>query len=431
MTTAVAVAFLVLALGNLWLARSLLHPPVLFCLAWAGYMVALGLSQGEYYPVGDDTLLFFLGGGVAMTLGGALALLLPAEPRAVLVHGRRAPATVDRIIGLGVWLVVVTLPLRIVRLQQLAGQPLAPLSPQFWYQVRRATIEESDRSAMTWLSLTDNVVLLASFLALAAVARDVECRRVRVRTLLIVVLAVAYQVSTASRASGMSLVCGLMGVFWMTSARWSLRAIVSGAIGAIVVFSFAAILMGKGGRVDATLLENVSGVARASVLYAVGPIVAFDGAFHDPASVPPVWSITYSVVQVLNKLGAGIALPSIHAVFTHVGPGAWMNAYTMYFAYVPDAGVAGALLLLVAIGAALTLLFRCALGGSPHARLLYATTLSGILMSGFGEYFFMNLSFYVKAGLFTLGVYGLPVLALPRLQATRTGSRSALRSDPA
>ena len=46
--------------------------------------------------------------------------------------------------------------------------------------------------------------------------------------------------------------------------------------------------------------------------------------------------------------------------------------------------------------------------------------LSGLVMSGFGEYFFMNLSFYVKAALFGLVLYGLPPL-----DAVRAVTRAA------
>jgi len=429
-TSALAVALLLLALGNSWVGRSLLYPPTLFSVAWAGYMLALSSYQETYFPIADDTLLLFFAGALAVSLGGAVELLLES-----VVGSRRAPPaerrpqTVGRMIDLGIVVVVLALPLRMARLRQLGGGSLNLLAPEFWVHVRQAAIAESDASAVSWLSLSDNVVLLALFVALAAVAHDVGRRRIRLRTLGIVLLALLYQVSTASRASGITLVCGLIGIAALSRGRWTLRSVAYGAVAAIAVFSFAAVLMGKGGRMDASVLDNVRGVTSAGVLYAVGPIVAFDRAFADPASVPGVWSITYSVAQVANKLGAGIALPSIHAVFTPVGPGLWMNAYTIYFAYVPDLGVTGALVLLFVLGAGLSWLFRRAAAGSPHARLLYATMIAGIVMSGFAEYFFMTLSFYVKAALCSLAIYGLPPLAASTFASSRPGSRAGSFTD--
>lgn len=418
-----ALALLALAIVNLWLGRSVLYPPTLFCLAWAASLAALDLGRGTYLAISDDTVLLLFAGAVALSAGAALESLLDPETGA-----RRAPAApavlarADRRITLATWLLVLTVPIRLARLRQLGGGAIE-LSPTFWVRVRQTAIAESNESAMTWLSLTDNLVLLASFVALAAVASDVQRGKMQWRTVVATLLALAYNVSTASRASGMTLMCGLIGIAWLAGRGWSLRSVAYGALGVILVFSCAAVVMGKGGSIDATVVENVRGVAQVSVLYALGPVVALDRALDDPGAVPAVWSITYSVAQVANKLGAGIELPSIHAVFTRVGAGAWMNAYTIYFAYVPDLGIGGALGVLTFLGGALSWLYRRALGGSPHARLLYATMIAGLLMSGFAEYFFMNLSFYVKAALFSVVIYGLPRLAVL--------SRASLRSSAA
>ncbi len=420
---------ILLALGaaNAWLGRSVLYPPALFALTWAAYLASAWASEGTYPPVSDDALLLFLGGAVAVSLGGLVVQLLDAG-RGVTAGGRdqstmRAPRVVRRLIDWGSAIVLLALPIRFARLRQLGGGSLDVLSSDFWVKVRRAAILESDSGASSLLALTDNLVLLSLFVALAAVADDVGTRRLRARTIIVVPLALFYQLSTASRSSGMALVCGLIGIAWMTSGRWSLRSIALGGLGALVVFSCAAVFMNKGGRLDAGLVENLVGVGRVLVLYAVGPIVSFDQAFADPASVPPVWSITYSLVQVANKLGASIALPSIHAVYVRVAPGLWMNVYTMYFAYVPDFGVAGALVLLCLLGILLTWLFRRAEGGDPRARLVYATTLSAIAMSGFNEQFFMNLSFYVKAVAFAFAIYGLPPLAWIRRRSPVVSTR--------
>lgn len=408
MTTSFACAFLLLAVFNAWLGRSLLHPPVLFCLAWAANMVALAFADTIYNPVSEETLLLFLGGAVAMSVGGTLMLTLE-ERRPARNASVRSSLSVRRLIDACCLLVVAALPVRFARLRQLEGTgSLDLLASDFWVRIRRNSILESDASQVSWLGVSDNLVLLSLFVALAAVADDVANRSLRLRTVVIVPVALFYQLSTASRSSGMALVCGLIGIAWLTSGRWTLRSVAFGSLGALVVFSCAAVFMNKGGRLDAGFAENVRSVADVLVLYAVGPIVAFDAAFNEPGSIQPVWSIGYSLIQVLNKLGAGIELHSIHAQYTRVAPGYWMNVYTLYFAYVPDFGVAGALLLLGVVGAVLTWLFQHARFGDPRARLLYATTLSAILMSGFNEQLFMNLSFYAKAAVFSFVLYGLP-----------------------
>jgi oligosaccharide repeat unit polymerase len=416
---------------NLWVGRSLLYPPLLFALTWSAYLAAAWASTGTYLPVSGDALLLFLAGAVAMSVGGLMVLLLDRRlPRCAGVS--RRPSSVRRLIDAGCLLVVVALPIRLARLQQLEGTgSLDLLGSDFWVRVRRNSIVESDAGTVSLLGLSDNLVLLSLFVALAAVADDVSARALRLRTVVVVPVALFYQLSTASRSSGMALVCGLIGIAWLTSGRWTLRSATLGALGALVVFSCAAVFMNKGGRLDAGLIENVRSVGEVLVLYAVGPIVAFDAAFNDPQAVPPVWSIGYSLFQVLNKLGAAIELPSIHARYTRVAPGYWMNVYTLYFAYVPDFGVGGAMLLLGVVGAVLTWLFRRARAGDPRARLVYSTTLSAILMSGFNEQLFMNLSFYAKAMAFSFVLYGLPTLRVvkPRLLASRRRDLPAVRAS--
>lgn len=433
MSAAFACVLLALGAVNVWVGRSLLYPPALFALTWAAYVGAAWASEGTYTPLSDDALVLFLGGAVAVSLGGLVVQLLEGDRAATAAGSRartgRSPIVVRRLIDAGCLVLVLALPIRFARLRQLSGGSLDLLASDFWVKVRQAAILESDSGASSFLALTDNVVLLSLFVALAAVADDVAVRTLRVRTMVVVPLALFYQLSTASRSSGMALVCGLIGIAWMTSGRWSLRSIALGGLGALVVFSCAAVFMNKGGRLDEGLVDNVRGVANVLVLYAVGPIVSFDQAFADPASVPPVWSIAYSFVQVANKLGAGIVLPSIHAVYTRVAAGLWMNVYTLYFAYVPDFGVTGALLLLCVLGIVLTWLFRRAAAGDPRTRLVYATTLSAIAMSGFNEQFFMNLSFYAKAAAFACVLYGLPSLDWLRVRASGAAGRTRLRAS--
>ncbi len=107
-------------------------------------------------------------------------------------------------------------------------------------------------------------------------------RRLRSRTLLLVGLALLYQLSTASRAGAMGLVCGLIGIAWLARGRWSLRSMLLGALGAVLTFSLAAIAVNRVSDVGETVAGNAERVAELGLLYGVGPIVAFERAFMHP-----------------------------------------------------------------------------------------------------------------------------------------------------
>lgn len=410
MTVGFTLAFLALLVVNTWIGRSILYPPALFSGAWVGYMAALYMASDRFFPVSDGTLLLFLGGAMAMTVGGLLVLLIqPSHSGGPRHAASRSHAAIQRLLGVASLLIVAALPLRILRLSELAGgKPLDLASASFWISARKAAIVESDEGGLSWLTLSDNVVLLALFVALATLAEDVQRKRLRLQTVVVMALALLYQVSTASRSSAMCLVCGLIGVAWLASGRWSFRSAILGSLGAVFAFSAAAVLLNKGGRLDESLAENIPSVSQMAMFYAVGPLVAFENAFQNPGDIPPVWSIGYSVLQLVSKLGLGVPAPALHAEYSQVAPAEWMNVYTMYFAYVPSFGVPGALLLTALVGAGLTWLFRHARAGDPRARLVYATAVSAILLSGFNEQFFMSLTFYAKAAVFSIVVYGLP-----------------------
>src|SRR5207247_643534 len=83
------------------------------------------------------------------------------------------------------------------------------------------------------------------------------------------------------------------------------------------------------------------------------------------------------------------------------------NVYSIYFAYYPDYGLAGASIIMLVLGAILTRVYQKAIRGNPRALVLYASVFSGILLSGFSEYFLLTINFWVKAVVYTTAIYGL------------------------
>src|SRR5579863_4359098 len=57
--------------------RSIFYPPLVFCCVWAGTLVVIWIAGDFYYPLLPETLLIFACGGLAFSVGSALALGLP------------------------------------------------------------------------------------------------------------------------------------------------------------------------------------------------------------------------------------------------------------------------------------------------------------------------------------------------------------------
>jgi len=417
MTSFVASALLALTLLNLWIGRSIVYPPALFTAVWSATLFGISASGSVLFSLSHECLLVFLAGGVAFSVGGAVAMLttIRREGRAPpYVRPRRVR---ERLIFWGLVLTMAAIPLRVFRLTSLVDAELSDLlSTSFWIRVRFESIAETEAYRGGWQALTDNIVLFALFLALAGVAEDLEERRFRLRTAFLVVVALAYQLSTASRGSAATLVFGIVALAVLVSGRVSWRWLLLGIVFLLLTFSVVAVVLGKGGSIDQSIEENVKGVAEIAQLYALGAPIAFDHTLQMPADVPPVWFPSRIFIHIANKLGAKIALPSMHAEWTQVGLDAWTNAYTIYFAYVPSFGVMGAIGMLFALGTTLTWLFKSAYSGNPRSRLVFATMAQAIVMSVFAEGFFIGATFFAKAALFSLVFYGW---RSPRLASKR------------
>jgi oligosaccharide repeat unit polymerase len=411
-TALAAFAFLALMLTNRAIGRSMLYPPAVFSAAWAGYLVGLLLLGDRFFPLSAETLAVFLVGGLCLSLGGLAVSLrrrgTTSRPTPVV----RSVRALDRLLTLGLWVCVLGLPLSFLRLKALAASRGATniLTPYFWGSVRRASILEAERNQFSLVGLTDNFGLLAGLLALASVAEDAARGRFGRRTAVLVGLAIAYQVMSAGRASAFILLLGLVAISWLASGRVPRRvlAIVVGC--GVLIFSFLGIVLGKGGSAWASAGQNVEGMIDSIELYSLGGLVAFDHTVREPDDIPPAWSVTRSFVQVANKLGAHIDVPSNVALFVQVSNRDVTNVYTMYFAYFPELGWGGVATLTFILGVILTWLFWAARAGDPRARLLYAACFAGLILSSFSEYFFMNLNYFTKATVFSLILYGLPAL---------------------
>ena len=175
-----------------------------------------------------------------------------------------------------------------------------------------------------------------------------------------------------------------------------------------------------GGSIDYSVGENILGVLDMARDYAlVGP-VAFDAIMADPTAIPSVWRIDRFFLLTANRLGAHFDVRSIHAEFTSAGDGVYQNVYTFYFAYYPDFGWPGVIVISCALGALSAWLYRRLPSGNRLVRLMFAYIIFGILISGFIDGFFLQLSTILKALALGYCLYCLPEAFYKVEPASRT-----------
>lgn len=404
-------AFALLLAINLRIGRSLLYPPAAFSAVWFGALLLLAIPGGDFLPVRSGTYALFVTGAVCFSAGALFVgggLLRSSRPAAASLV--RSPEARERLLSWGLGIVIVGLPLRLYRLVDLTPTlRLADIvKPVFWGDLRRAWIAEGDAGGFRAVSLTDNLVLLATFLAIASLLQFFETRRGAFRSTMLVACAALYHLSTAGRTGLVTLIGSLVVAVWLARRRAPLQALGAAGAAALAVFAFMAVFRQTGGDPRWGLARNAVGVAESAKLYAVGGIVAFDGALHEDARPEPSWSIWRPLLVVARKFDPSLEIPSLHAEYRFVTPSQKTNVYTMYWAYWPEYGALGCLLGPLITGGVLAWAFGLAWRGSAAARLVFALAAPAVAMTIFNEQLFLEINLYAKAALFAWALYSLP-----------------------
>jgi len=393
-----------LAATNYRVFRTVLYPPALLAMTWTILLTLLLATGVAYYPISPPTMLVYLAGVASFSVGAFFCTHLFAQALA-----GPAPRVCRRPRGLiltgGLILLVAVLPMYWDHIQDLAS---SSASQDFWGAVRVESIAQGDDwSAKTIVTIVwEACSVLAVLLAVTAVAENKDSRFSRIRSILIIAIALLYALMAGASAGAVSLALGLIGIDAIRHGGLRTKTMVVGLTVALVCFAAIATVQSKG-NVDshASLSENVSGTVELVGVYLLGGVVAFDAVVQYPASITPVWSIWRVFQLTANKFGASFDVPSVHAQYTDISDDYNGNVYTIYFSYYPDYGLAGVCAIMLVLGAVVTVIYQKAIQGNPRSVLLYAFVFSGIVLSGFSEYFFLGANFWFKAVLYTMLAY--------------------------
>jgi oligosaccharide repeat unit polymerase len=399
MVTLLAIAALTLFAGlSYYIGRSLIYPPFAMAACWASFLAFLACSRSYLFGLHDETALFFVIGVLAFCTGGVLThYLYRPYQRRVSFDPTRVRKVLDVLLGA----LLVAFPFYWHFITELvsAGQ-----TQTFWVALRGALIDESTE-ALSGFSVMDNVVVLADLtVILAWYHRD----RYKWRAWAAFSFFVVYNVLTAGRAGFVFVILCLFTMEVLKARKIPWRAIaVLVLVFAIAFFGLAILVRKAGATPDASLADNIPVLVEGFQLYTIGGLVAFDNLYQHPSAIQPTQNIDRNFRIAVNKLGWRTTIPYLHAEFSTVGPsGVDMNVYTIYFSYFPQLGTAGSLLLMCMLGAGVTFAYLKAITGGPQAVIIFAILFYAIPLSGYAEYYFMNLNFLGKMVLLTFVCYG-------------------------
>ena len=193
--------------------KSILFPPASLALVWTVTMLAIWLCGDLYYPLTEKADEIVLIGVLAFCLGGVCAVTVPVHAGrtldAVPAMRRRQ---IDRWLSVASILFVLNIPLFYAYFKELSGT----ISPResWWRQVRIA-VNKANISGQTDVPLEGYLLPFLSIVALIAVYEYADTGRHLLRTLVMVLLAGAFQLINGARSEVLLLLISSVVILWL------------------------------------------------------------------------------------------------------------------------------------------------------------------------------------------------------------------------
>jgi oligosaccharide repeat unit polymerase len=418
MSLVAAVVLLVLAVLNRSLSRSWAYPPCVFCCVWGFALLLLSASGDVFYPIGPQSILFFVLGAFAFSVGGGIALALPFGP--IPLTRRESPHRTAISFGLDIGLVLLTLcfPLYL-RYMEFAGSLASTNGNNSAEQLRRGSMTLANDPNRV-LRFEPSLVPLAIILGVLAFNEYRGGSERRWRTYAMIAFGFLYTYASAARSEIIVFLSGLIAVVWIRRGKLPARLLVGATALFLVIFTVNQISLEKmGTNANASLSDNLPALSEGLLTYSVGSIVAFDHYVQNPGSIKNGSQLMKPIARIINQFGGHMDEPSRHLMFTKISSTQETNVYSIYFPFYDDGYVISFLDFMI-LGVISALIFRYARRGHPLAVVCYGFILYATLMSVFAEEFFARMDLYGKSALVVVLLYFVgPKLFHPLFRKSR------------
>jgi oligosaccharide repeat unit polymerase len=389
--------------------RSVLFPPASLALVWTATLLAIWLCGDLYYPLTEKADEIVLVGVLAFSVGGACAVTVPVRAgRALDAVPAVRRRQIDRWLSIASILFVLNIPLFYAYFKELS----ATISPResSWRQVRIA-VNKANISGQTDVPLESYVLPFLSIVALIAVYEYADSGRHILRTLLLVLLAGAFQLINGARSEVLLLLISSIVILWLKRGGAPIRLLITMALLFVLIFSAGQIAMNKyGANAGASLGDNLPRVAEGFGTYWLGGIIAFDQNRQNP-ELRYGWDLGKFARRIANRLGAHYSEHDRNLEYTKISPRQTTNVYTAFLPYYMDhGGMRGVVVLMFLVGSLSVYVYRNALKGNCWAVFTVGAFVYATVMTIFSEEYFAQIMFWVKAGLLSTLVYFTPPL---------------------
>jgi oligosaccharide repeat unit polymerase len=404
-------AFVLLTIGNYWVARSVLYPPFIFCVM---FLLDFSMYRANFIvidPLHTNTLLFVGGGALLFSLGGLLSQGIPRPLIAMRLNMFNLPRRSKVPKYTLLFLLALSFPLivqdRISKASQGAGD-------SFLERARNATVEQAEEGRRNSDYLVNSIPGNAIGIALLFMLEEHDWT-----FFCAVTLALLTGISGGGRTDVLTLITALSGIHLIRTKRESLVAafsFVKWPILLFLVFFIAFVYVSK----DTSVYNNFADLISFFLVgYLISPTTALDHVVQRPGD----FLLPNHTFQFILKPAAALHLtpyapPPVLDQFIFVPLPT--NVYTVYRFYLTDFGFIGALICLGVIGILHSMLYRRARQeGSRLSLILFGFSLFAVVMVIFDDHYF-EIGSYIRAILFCVSYWGLSSLKWAWLPSKRT-----------
>jgi oligosaccharide repeat unit polymerase len=413
MTLPITIALL--ALWSFCMIRfggSVLFPPASLGVVWTVTLFTIWLCGDLYFPLTATANAIVLIGVLTFSLGGICAIGVPVRrgsDLATVTSQRRRQ--IDRCLNIALVLFILNIPVAYHYFTELSNT-IAPRE-SLWKQIRIAS-SKANAAVDNSLSLEGLLLPFLTITALIAVHEYVDTGRRPLRTLLLFVLALLYQLINGARSEVLLLLVSSLVILWIKRGAAPRRLLFTTLAVFLLVFSVGQISMNKyGAYPGASLGENLPRVAEGFGTYWLGGIIAFDQNRQNP-ELRYGWDLWKFFKRIANRFGAGYPTRDRNLDYTKISPSQTTNVYTAFLPYYMDhGGMAGVIGFMFFVGLLSTYVYRCALRGSCWAVFTIGAFVYATAMTVFSEEYFAQIMFWVKAGALSTLVYFGPRMVDP------------------
>jgi len=410
MTLPVTIALLALwSLAMYRYGRSILFPPASLGAVWTLTLLAIWLCGDIYYPLTTRAHEIVLAGVLAFSIGGICAVVAPLwKWRSLTTVSPRRRIQVDRWLTAAGVLFLLNIPFCYLYFKNLSAT-IAPRQ-SLWRQIRIAS-SKANISGQGNLPLESFILPFLTIVALIAVYEYADTGRRALRTLLLVLLAIGYQLLNGARSEVLLLLVSSIVILWLSKGAAPTRLLAIMGLAFLLVFSAGQISMSKyGATAGASLADNLPHLAEGFGTYWLGGIIAFDRNRQNP-ELRYGWDLGKFAKRIANRFGARYSERDRNLEYTKISPTQITNVYTAFLPYYMDhGGMRGAIGLMFLVGFLSTYVYRCAIHGSCWAVFTLGAFVYATVMTVFSEEYFAQVMFWVKAAVVSTLVYFTPNL---------------------